>query len=126
MAATGLALATFSPRFRAPIRDQLVNQALAWGHVSEQAPLPRSRRAASLYLRIGELGGLSQAPMVPRPAALVVRVLQRTEIRMSAHPAVAGFGCFMQCSITSFAKSAARRAFFCGEGFGLSGCKHLT
>jgi len=40
MAATGLALATFSPRFRAPIRDQLVNQALARSHVGEQATQP--------------------------------------------------------------------------------------
>jgi hypothetical protein len=58
----GLALATFSPRFGAPVRDQLVNQALARGHVSEQAAKPRSRLAASLYLKIRELGGLSHGP----------------------------------------------------------------
>jgi hypothetical protein len=35
--AAGFALAAFGLRLRAPIRDQLVNQALAWGHVGEQA-----------------------------------------------------------------------------------------
>jgi hypothetical protein len=65
----GLALATFSPRFRAPIRDQLVNQALVWGHIGEQAAKPRSRRAPSLYLRIGELGGLGHEERVTTIAA---------------------------------------------------------
>jgi hypothetical protein len=66
----GLALATFGPSFGSPVRDQLVNQALVRGHVSEQAAKPRSRCAASLYLRIGELGGLSHARRISAATAL--------------------------------------------------------
>jgi hypothetical protein len=49
---------TFSPRFRTPIRDQLVNQALVGSYVGEQATQSRGGFAPPLYLGAGELGGL--------------------------------------------------------------------
>lgn len=39
-ATTDLVPAALSLRFPAPIRDQLINQALTWGHVGKQAAKP--------------------------------------------------------------------------------------
>jgi hypothetical protein len=55
-----LTLAAFDLLLRVPICDQLVNQAFVGSNVGKQAAQLRSRFATPRYLRVDELGGLSQ------------------------------------------------------------------
>lgn len=54
-----LALSALGLRFRAPVRDQPVSQAVFGSYIGKEAAQSLSRFTAPLYFCAGELGGLS-------------------------------------------------------------------